>query len=177
MLIDERTGPFQVAFPTANSTAASIVEPVPTLTRPSGDGVIDTRSEIGGANPTRILVLPFGAGAATNTCLLNLYGWKILPPHGTNQVAIWVPFFLSSYTVTLCTVPGLANTDLNASQFMAGTIVVVKGGTAGVDYGIMSPTGNSVASVWQKLNGASIVSVVTGLNSSATSVNALVALM
>lgn len=177
MQIDERSGPFQVAFPTGNSTAASVVEPVPTLTRPSGDGVIDTRAEFGGANPTRILVLPYGAGSSGNTCLLNLYGWKVLPPHGTSQNAIWVPFFLSSYTVTLCTVPGLANTDLNSSQLMAGTIVVVKGGTAGTDYGIMSPTGNSVASVWQKLNGCSIVSVVTGLNSSATSVNALVSLM
>lgn len=177
MQIDERTGPFQVAFPTANSTAASIVEPVPTLARPSGDGVVDFHSEFGGVAATRILVLPFGAGSSSNTCLLNLYGWKVLPPHGTNQNAIWVPFFLSSYTVTLCTVPGLANTDLNASQLMAGTIVAVKGGTAGVDYSIMSPTGNSVASLWQKTNGASIISVVTGLNSSATSVNALVCVM
>lgn len=176
MQIDERTGPFQVAFPGGNSTAASIVEPVPTLTRPSGDGVVDTHAEMGGSNPTRMLVLPFG-DAATNTCLMNFYGWKLLPPHGSNQSAIWVPFFLSSYTVTLSTVPGLANTDLNATQRMAGTIVVVKGGTVGVDYSIFSPTGNSVASVWQKLNGASIISVVTGLNSSATSVNALVCLM
>jgi len=173
MQIDERTGPFKVAFPTANSTAASIVEPVPTYSRPSGDGVIDFNSEFGGIAPKRMLVLPFGVGSAT-TLIMNVYGWRILPALTAPHVPIWIPYFLSSYTVTLCTVPGLDNADVGSTQRFAGTIVIIKGGTVGLDYGIHSPTGNSVASFWQNLDGASLFSIVTGLNSSSTSVNALV---
>lgn len=173
MQIDERTGPFQIAYPTANSTAASVVEPVPSYTRPSGDGVIDFHSDLGGIAPTRMLVLPYGVGSAS-TMILNLYGWRALPGKTAGNVGLWIPFFLSSFTVTLCTVPGLDHADLAANQRMAGTIVVIKGGTVGLDYGINSPTGNSVASLWQSLLGASIVSVLTGLNSSSTSCNALV---
>lgn len=173
MQIDERAGPFRIAFPTANSTAASIVEPVPTYTRPSGDGVIDFNSDFGGVAPTRMLVLPYGV-AATNTCLMNIYGWRVLPAKTSPHVPIFIPYFLSSFTVTFSTVPGLDNADVGANQRFAGTIVIVKAGTVGLDYGVFSPTGNSVASFWQNIFGASLVSIVTGLNSSSTSVNALV---
>lgn len=175
MQLDDRTGPFQIAFPGGNSTAATIVEPVPTLTRPSGDGVIDFHSEYGGVAAQKIRVVPYGVGTAAQTLLMNLYGWRYLPPRVAGNQGLWVPVFLSSYTCTLCTIPGLAGADVNASQLFCGTIVVVKGGVSGTDYSILSPTGNSMASFWQAVYGSSMVSIVTGLNSSSTSVNALVA--
>lgn len=179
MQLDERTGPFRIAFPTANSLAASIVEPLPRYTRPVGDGVIDfgLSADVGGNAPLRISVLPFGVGTAAQTMLLNLYGWRLLPAKVVANRQIWVPFFLSSFTCTLCTVPGLDHADVSASQLFCGTIVVVKGGVAGEDYSTLSPTGNSVAWLWQKLYGSSIVSVVTGLNGSSTSCNALVGII
>ncbi len=177
MFLDDRCGPL-TPVSTVDITTASITEPVPTYTEPSGDGIVELNAPTGGGTVQQLLVLPYGTDTATHTFLMALYGWRISSgrPGAPGTRRIWVPYFLSSFTCTLSTVPGLSKADVDQTELFAGTIVVLKGGTVGYDYTIANPAGNSVANVRVRVYGASKVEIRFGLNSSSASCNALVGL-
>ncbi len=177
MEIDTRSAPFFLAYPTANSTATSITFPVPTLTEPTGDGVIGMNRSSGYSgeySANGLIIIPYGAGSATNTMLMNCYGWR--PTIGRLAKPLWVAFELATFTVTLCTVPGIAGADVNESQLFAGTISLGVG-TANVSNEIVSPTGNVVGHILLDTKGCVLVQILFDRNSSSTSCNALVARM
>lgn len=175
--IDTRTGPFQIANPVnGNTTASSITFPVPTTSPPAGDGVIPMGETIGQVAPNGLMLVPYGAGSATNTFTLNAYGWRKTTGYTvgaqSQTLPLWVAYLLASFTCTLSTVPGLGNTDVNASQLFAGTITLVTG-NANVSNEILSPTGNVVAHIMLDAKGSNYVQLLYGTGGSATSCNCL----
>ncbi len=166
---------WQLAFSTNGlatmQTTASLTAKIPTTTAPvavreSATGIIGTRGK------TEIRILPIGVGASTNTGLIRVIGWKKLPAIGTTKLTdIWIPTILSELTLTLSATAGIAGTPVGTTVLFADVITIASGG-AGTIY-----KGSLTVPAWVMINieGYEYVELVTGLNSSATSVNALVA--
>ncbi len=173
MQIDSRSSKFEVTN-TANVTAASITFPVPTITKPSGDGIVHL-GDGGALAPNGLMIVPFGAGSSTNTFSMNVYGWRRTLGSNTKP-PLWVAVELATFTCTLCTVPGIVSTDVADTQLFTGTIALVHG-NANVSNEVVSPTGNVVAHVIVDAKGCELVEVRFGTGSSATSCNALIARM
>lgn len=175
MQIDTRAGPFAITNPTANITAASITNPVPTLTEPTGDGVLNIGSPEGGITPNGLLIIPYGVGTATNTFTMNVYGWRHTSGYGGAQ-KLWVPYMLASFTCTLSTTTGVAGADLVVASKLCDTIALITG-NANISNEIISPTGNAVAHIILSGKGSTKVEFRFGTGSSATSCNALAAMI
>ncbi len=170
MIVETRSDYFQLVYRTANVTDSSITTPLPTLTKPSGDGVL-TFGDGGGATANGLQLVPYGAGSGTNTFTMAVYGWRQTEGAG-GALPIWIPFTLATFTCTLATPPGLSGADVNASQLFCGTIAMVVG-NANVSNEVVSPTGNTIAHVLVDTKGSKLVEVRFGTGSSATSCNAL----
>lgn len=171
MQIETRSSPFFITNPVnGNVTAASITFPVPSLSAPTGDGVIPM-GHGGGTSANGLQLVPYGAGSPTNTFSLNAYGWRPTEGYGGTK-PLWVAYLLASFTCTLCTVPGLAGADVDDSQLFAGTIALVVG-NANISNEVISPTGNVVAHIVLDAKGSRFVEVRFGTGSSATSCNCL----
>jgi len=178
--IDTRSGPFVVTN-SSNVAAASITFPLPTTLRPSGDGVIamgGDQMHQGALAPNSLMIVPFGTGSSTQTFTMNAYGWRETTgatgtAGTTGTMSLWVAVELATFTCTLCTVPGIAGTDVNASQLFVGTITLGVG-NANVSNEIISPTGNVVAHIILDAKGSRFVELrfAKGTN---TDCNALVA--
>lgn len=172
MQIDTRSSPLFKVRET-NDTTASITFPVPRLTEPSGEGIINM-GQGGGDSSNGLMLIPFGAGSATNTFSMNCYAWT--PTLGVTDhatlVPLWVATVLGTFTCTLSTVPGLATSYVNASQLFCGTIVLVVG-TQNVSNEVISPTGNTVAHILLDTKGSKLVEIRFGTGASATSCNCL----
>lgn len=163
--LEQRSDKFSVSN-SADSTATSITFPAPQTTEPSGDGVI--RMGAGGTiAPSGLQLVPFGVGTSGQTFLMNAYGWReTFTPTGR----LWVAFPLGNFTCTLCTVPGLSGTDVDATHLFVGTIT----GTVAPNE-VISPTGNVVAYIELDPKGAKFVELRFSTNSSATAMNCLYA--
>lgn len=171
MQIDTRSEQFVITN-SANSTATSITFPVPTTTMPSGDGIIQV-GQGGSTAPNSLMLVPYGAGTAAQTFLMNAYGWRRTTGLG-GKIPIWVAVELATFTCTLATPPGLTDCDVNASQLFCGTITLGVG-NANVSVEIVSPTGNVIAHIVLDAKGSQLVELRFSTNSSATSCNCLAA--
>lgn len=170
MLIDVRAADLFITNPTANVTAVSITLPVPQLTAPAGDGVFDIGRPEGGIAAPGVKLIPYGAGSATNTFTMSVYGWQHTLGGASKQ--LWVPTILASFTCTLCTAPGVAGADANASQLFCGTIALAIG-NANISNEVLSPATNDIGHVIVSTKGVRLMQVLFGTGSSATSCNAL----
>jgi hypothetical protein len=188
--IDTRSMPFDIGNPGGNSTAGSIVEPLPQLAIPgttttsgvttAGDGIIAMAEQIsqggfGAMTANGLMLIPYGAGSATQTYTLKCYGWRRTLGKGETAAGLWVPFLLASFTVTLGTAPGIAGTDVNASQLFATTIALVTG-NANVSNEIVSPGSNVIGHITLDAKGVQYIETRYAMVS-ATSGNCLVAKM
>jgi len=169
--IDTRSGPYFITNPGADSTAATITEPVPTTTAPSGDGTIKYGSKEGGLVPNGVVLLPYGTGSATNTFTMKVYGWEEVFSK-TFPLALYVPRILASFTCTLCTQTGVAGYAVDNTHLFCGTISLAVG-NANVSNEVISPTGNVIASIMLDLKGATYLGFVFSTGSSATACNCL----
>lgn len=171
-LISTRSGPIQPIY-AANVTtnASAIANPADTFVDPTGDGVLDF-GHYGVMAANDLLLVPYGVGTATNTFLLSVFAWDLVPGNQGTAQSAWTAYLLASFTCTLCTAAGLAGATVDATQLYCGTIAVVVG-NAGVDVDVISPTGNLKASIMMDVKGAKKVTVRLDRNGSATSCNTL----
>ncbi len=176
MQIDTRSSHFMSAYTTNVTTAGtSITNPAATTTAPvpgPTTGIIQMGDQ-GMMSANGLELIPFGVGTATNTFLLSVFALdavKALDP--TTNKTLWFYWPLATFTCTLCTYAGVANTDVNASQLFCGTITLGVG-NANVSNEIVSPTGNLVASITLDTKGAKYVYLALAMNNSATSANCL----
>ncbi len=172
--------PFFRANGATNSTTAGTApaNPSPTVTKPSGAGVIDMgmSGNIDGAiSSNGLIILPYGVGADDNTFVMTAFAWDILKAVGSGNRDIWVAWPLAAFTCTMGALAGVANTDLPANSLMVDTITLTANfGNANVSNEIISPAGDFQASIVLDTKGAKLVQLIFGMNSSATSANALV---
>jgi hypothetical protein len=196
---------WSLSNPGGDSTAASFVSRIPTTTKPPanavaasglaviGDGVIAVGTE-GSYAPICLQLVGIGQ-AATNTFKTNVYGWLDTSQFGnaenglaaapTNPVSLWTPILLATYTWTLGTASGVANSDIGASEVFATSVLQTYGPVYGtgpaqsmqIAYAgggqIYSPGSNAIAMVELLTEGFSYLEVTFNMNSSASSANCL----
>jgi hypothetical protein len=121
---------------TTNSTDTSFASLVPTVTEPTGDGVITWGGGYEQASST-IMVVPFGAGADNSTFALRVTSWR-------NISTLWIPVLLGEFACTLSATVGVAGTSVLATDRIADTITAVLAPANAI---IVSPTGEEIGYV------------------------------
>lgn len=170
MQIDIRSGPLFITNAT-DVTAGSVTLPASTATKPSGDGVIKM-GDIGGMTASGLLLQPYGVGTAANTFSMNVYGWREVEPRLTQGNGLWVPMTLATFTCTLGTQTGVANSPIDATHLFVTTIVLGIG-NAYISNEIVTPNDNTPAHIILTAKGCTLIEVRFGTGSSSTSCNCL----
>ncbi len=147
---------------------------VPTLTTPSGDGVIDMgyKGSVT-SNGLNLLIIGTGANDAVITGM-RVISWRRVPGAALGLQDLWVPSILAEFAAVLGNIPGIAGTNVGSTYFFADTITLVTG-NANVSNEIISPTGNVVASIVLDAKGAEKVEITFDLGANATGANCLYA--
>ena len=165
--------------PVASVTATTFPSKIPTTTQPSGDGVIVFGHGGGEDCPGHLMLIPYGAGSATNTMNVQVIGWRATRLN--IGVKLWIPVVLCTYAVTLGTGTGVAGADLTTTALFATTITSTGGPTfitsgaapVSIDWLQISPGSNGIGMISQRSFGFRLLEVIFNTNSSATSCNAL----
>jgi hypothetical protein len=171
MQIDIRSAPLRITN-AVDVTAATVTLPVPTATKPSGDGVIDMGTD-GGMTASGLFLQPYGTGSATNTFSMSVYGWRQVTPRLTQGNGLWVYTTLATFTCTLGTQTGVANSPIDNTHLFVTTIALVIG-NANISNEVLSPGDNTPAHITLLAKGCTLIEVRFGTGSSATSCNCLV---
>lgn len=152
-----------------NSTDSSFPSLVPTLTKPSGAGVVLPPTLHW--SPRWAKLVPFGTDADNETFDFRLVSWNAIGN-------LWVPTILFQATATLSGSVGVAGADVAATERFADTIASVAAGkgVANVDYILGSPADDTPAHVLVMAKGAQLVEVQFDLGTAAGA-NALLAWM
>lgn len=148
----------------------SIANPADRYDAPSGDGIIKMGSG-GVLTSNGLLLIPYGTDTAAQTFLMSVFAWDHEKSKAGNK-DLWTAYLLASFTCTLCTLAGLAGTDVDASHLYCGTITLGVG-NANVSNEIISPTGNVKASIILDAKAPRLIEVKFARNSSAVSMNCL----
>ena len=157
VIIYTRTSAFRKTHAT-NATDASFLSKVPTVTAPSGAGVIELSNEqLQGPNGVKLMF--FGAGADNNTLDVRIILWNKIRINQNFEE--WVPMPCAQLTCTLSTQTGSAN-GLDTTNRMVDTIVThatIPIGTAGKDWDISSPANNIAGHIVIAAKGAMMIEV------------------
>jgi len=160
--------PTGVGNSAAQATASAVFDLI------GDDARVDGRSE-----RNKIVIVPFGAGADTNTFSLRVIGWRVAYDRGTARrpdTAVWIPVPLVELLCTMSTPVGVTGGFLTASDRFCDTIALT-GTTANddVDLSITSPANDTIAHAIVDCKGNQKVELIFTTGASATSCNALVA--
>lgn len=164
-----------------SATKSSLTTKLPTITKPSGDGVftiLNAPSE--GMMASAVKIIPYGAGSDGNTFLFDVYGWVRTVEEGLSGKTLWVPILLASFTTATLesTLPGVANGYLGTAALFCSTITQTVG-NPGISSETIAPgsTANRVVSIVIDTKGCPLIEIDFSTNSSATSANALIGVM
>lgn len=111
---------------TANYSTNGYPTIAPTVTPPSGSGVIAFGHDGNTASP-HICLIPHGVGSAGNTFLMKIYGWRATKFNVIGQKPLWIPNELAEFTVTLGSSVGIVNSDLGTTTLFATSFAVTGG--------------------------------------------------
>lgn len=130
--------PFEKLY-AANVTAASITNPTPSTTAPTGDGVFNMAlSADAGLNAVQLVFYGTRTSADNETFTARVTGYRKV---GT----LWVPFPLLALSMVQGTSVGVAGADVVATEYFADTIAVTSAFTS--LYEVSSPADNTIAYV------------------------------
>ncbi len=170
---------------TTNQTSASFVAKVPTTTEPTGSGSTATNASVrqlgqlnGRAYTSSVIVCPYGVGSDTNTFSVRVIGWRRVGNADSGTV-LWIPVLLAEIEATISTgagCTGVAGADVVATEYFADTITVTYG-NANVSVEVVSPAADIPAHAVVSTKGFQKIELSFSTGSSATSCNALIALM
>lgn len=149
-----------------NSTDASYPSKVPTITAPSGSGVLSP-PRTGEYSRGVMQIIPYGTDAADEAFGIRVIGWR---QTGGN---LFIPVKLAEFTCTLGTTVGVAATDVADTEFFADTIAVAFGND-GIDVENLSPADNTIASAIVDTKGFPYVEILFDMDTAASG-NALIA--
>lgn len=167
-----------------NQTSNGFVSKIPTPTEPSGDAGTATGGAVFDlANPSAggtvaqnsAIILPYAIGVNNNTFSVRIIGWRVT---GMNaETALWIPVVLAELAVTISSTPiGAAGKDVLDTELFADTITLTTG-NANVSIDVNSPADNTIAHVVVDLKGFQKLELSFTTGASATSCNALLALL
>lgn len=123
------SGPFRKVLAT-NSTDASFTSKIPTITEPTGTGIID----FPGPAMTMVdsvVIMPFGVGSNDQTFDMRVLGWRPLPltpATPATESTLWIPELLLGISCTLTSsVVGVAASPIVAANLFVDVITVSYG--------------------------------------------------
>jgi hypothetical protein len=124
----------------ANTSANSITKPAPTLTEPTGDGILDF-SALGNAPGNLALLAFFGTrtSADNETFTARVTGWK------KATGGLWIPFPLLALSLTQGASHGVAAGDVLAAEYFADTVTASTAFTSSNE--LISPADDTIALV------------------------------
>ena len=130
----------------------------------------------GGKMPNAVRVLPIAIGADNVTSAVRIIGWSMtVGDDPANR--LWIPLMLAELACTASTAVGIGTTaDVLATERFADTLSLTHG-NANVSVEFLSNAANVIAHAVCDLKGAMKLEFSFHTNSSATSVNALYAIM
>jgi hypothetical protein len=173
-----------ITNPGGNATSSSITKPISTTFSPESDpppsgvalapdGVIRW-GDGGSASSSGLKISFYGVGSDTNLGLASVYGWEGSIISGSAFQKLWVPTLLASFSFELDSgQPGVNGTLISATNYFATTITLITG-NSGISVEVVSPGhGNDIAHAIIDTKGARFIEVRFGLDSSATSLNAM----
>lgn len=130
----------KVASTNINTSAFAAIPP--TITKPSGAGVLDLlHSQTGSAQgnistptthniPKRIFLMPYGLGSDNDAFDMKVTGWWRLGDDQSSTKQIWIPTALVVFSAIISgTAKGVAGSSLLATEFLADTLTIKTGGT------------------------------------------------
>lgn len=115
--------PFRKARST-NATDTSFPSKVPTITEPSGGGVLDLTEGGQGLVPESLVVLPFGTGDDNDVFDMRVIGWRRIVGGPNPGDILWVPCIIAQVTATLSAAVGVAGAPVVATERFADTLAV-----------------------------------------------------
>jgi hypothetical protein len=182
--IDTRYAPMMLTHKTW-ITASAVVEPIPTVTPPTGDGIVDmgiaTKSggviTLGAMLANSVKLLPLLTGVDNVTGVMNVYGWELTAPGILGPTGLWVPTILAVFGNTAgLKVPvtsDVPTTDNSATVRFCDTISLTLG-NANISNEILSDTSDRIGHIILDAKGSALLEVRLGTGGSATSCNCLV---
>ncbi|VTR96794.1 hypothetical protein [Tuwongella immobilis] len=143
----------------------------PTLTEPTGDGVV-TLTRITGEVRSQVVIVPYAYGDENGTFHLRILGWRRLQM-GSGS-AMWIPTTLAKLTATLGTTSGLAGAIIDADTRFADTLTLTVGsGTIRTE--VVSPADDTIGHVTLDTKGVAKLELQFARDVDVTSMNALIA--
>lgn len=151
-----------------NATDTSFPSRIPTVTEPTGTGVLN----VGGAD---LLLVPFGTGNDDTTFSFRVIGWRAVDALDSRNRTLWVPVVLGEFSATLSTMVGVSGGIIDEANRFADTLSLVTGNEDVTEL-FTSPTGNVGAHAIVRNRGFDKVEITYDLTG-ATGANTLVALL
>jgi hypothetical protein len=165
----------------ANQSATSFASKIPTITEPTGDGILDLRP----FPQPWVKLWPILLGAENDMASLRIIGWHsaILDTYKT----LWFPSVIGEFACTAGTAVGIAGAAVLNTERFADTITpvaartrdeVIAAGTAiGSKYGILSPTNDLIAHVIMPIAGFEKLELTSDETTGTPAINALYAFL
>jgi len=156
---------------TTNSTDATYPSRVPTLTEPTGNGVVEMAA-IAGEMPSHLLMVPYATGPSNATFRSRMIGWRRLL--STTGVALWLPVILGEFACTLGTTVGVSGGAISTGERMVDTLTL-NVGNANVSVEVVSPANDTIAHAVIDAKGFAKLEFLFEIVASTTDMNALIA--
>ncbi len=184
MKIETLSTPFRKAR-LVNESSNGYRTIIPTITEPKGDAASATGASIielgtgGSETQNAILVVPYAIGNDDVTFSVRVIGWRLIPRDSIGP-GLWIPVTLGEFSCTASTAVGIASYTILSSERFADIITVTKGSTLvgeAPSENIISPADNTIGCFLLDLKGFQKVELAFTTGGSASSCNALVALL
>ena len=163
-----------------NQNTSGFTAKIPTITEPSGDGVLNLVD--GGAFVCRRIKLwALLLGADNDVASLRFTGWHKVIKAGSTD--LWIPSIIGEYVCTASAAIGIAGAAVVATERFADTIVpvaarqrdqLIAAGTAiGSEYELISPTTDLIAHVIIPIAGFEKLELTSDQTTNTPTVNCL----
>lgn len=181
MLVETLSTSFQKAR-SVNQTSATFVSKLPTATEPVGDAGTATGASVielgqgGATSPNVLIICPYAIGSNNNTFSVRVIGWRSIGENAPTTM-LWIPVVLVELACTISgTAIGIAAKVILATEMFADTIALTYGNDD-ISVDIVSPAADIIAHALVDMKGSQKLELSFTTGSSATSCNALVALL
>lgn len=161
MIVKQMVSDLRKALAT-NATTASFTIPAATVTRPSGNLVLDLNATPGQTQNGRVKLFPYGLGSANDAFSMRLWGWHHVGNDSAGNI-LWVPSLLVELACTVGAATGVANSPVLNTELFCDTITVVSEPSRTADVTragetvVYSPANDSVAWAAVMLHGAELL--------------------
>jgi hypothetical protein len=173
-VLGTHSGAFRKARAT-NANSSSFPSKIPTVTEPTGDGIIDIGGPDGGIGQNAARITPYGLGSDNDVFSLRVIAWNRIKASGV--LDLWVPTVLVEVSCQCCGVVGIAGSAvLNTERFCDAITLVTGNDDVSVDIVSAGATAEVISHFVVALKGAQKIELAYDQTTGTPTTNALIAL-